>query len=218
MMEALAPHFLGSVIDWVRVTWQYHNSVLAAPIGLAGHSWGAQVCANVTTLGRFTIGGITCVAGSWDQQSALDNLAAAGLPTLIVSGTADPQANPTNQPFQLLPTPKYQAALLSVGHWDYFGATPTIFTCPTPTPPTCPAAAQLTSELMLGFFAKHLRGIRLVPPSLMLDHFNRPAWGHVFVVNSGCAMRVRWSDVVGGAPISGQTTFGTWPSTVRLQW
>jgi hypothetical protein len=157
---------------------------------------------------------IASIAGSWDENAAIQALIGAHLPTLMVAGTDDfLNASYLAGLWNSLSIPKHQAALQGIGHWDWFGPFGGIRPCDDGAPrPACPVAWQAVSELLLAFATKYLYNNWWRPPYLLGSPGGRPPFLDWFDTTGPCSLKVRWNDpTAGGAQHQvGEVTLGNW--------
>lgn len=184
------------------------------PLALVGHSWGARACARAAVGGQVVATALAAVAGTWDENAAIDALVSANLPTLLMAGTGDFLNFSTLLAlWPSLSRPKHQAALQGLEHWDWFGPMGGIQPCnPATNRTVCPAGWQIASELLLGFMTKYVRGHWWRPPYLLGSPGQRPPLLPWFEGPVGCALKVRWEDLTytGSLGNPGEVTSGVW--------
>jgi dienelactone hydrolase len=190
-----------------------HHPGLPTALGLVGHSWGARACARVAVRGQVQVRALASIAGTWDANDAISALIDSNAPTLLVCGTQDIDT------FSYLPglwpslvSPKHQAALQGLDHWDWFGPNGAIKPCDANADtPACPIGWHVASELLLGFMTKYLVRDTSLPPYLIGSAGERPALLDHFD-STNCALKVRWDDPLASEPepTTGEKTFGQW--------
>ncbi|MGK6307409.1 hypothetical protein [Variovorax sp. DT-64] len=190
-------------------------------LGLVGHSWGARAAARVAARGKVVqVKTIASIAGSWDENAAIQALIGAHVPTLMVAGTDDfLNASYLAGLWNSLAIPKHQAALQRIGHWDWFGPFGGIEPCDEQAPrPACPVAWQALSELLLAFSTKYLYNMWWRPPYLLGSPGGRPPFLDWFDPNGPCSLKVRWNDptATGAQGPVGEVTLGNW--TAQNPW
>jgi dienelactone hydrolase len=185
-------------------------------LGVAGHSWGARAMARVAVRGNAKVLAIASIAGSWDENAAIDALVKARIPTVMMAGAEDHMnASYLTGLWASLVVPKHQAMLQSLGHWDWFGEFGSIRPCDTQVPrPRCPVGWQTASEVVLAFMTKYLYNHWWRPPYLLGSPGSRPPLLHWYEKNRPCAMKLRWNDPMytGGLGQIGDVTLGNWTS------
>jgi pimeloyl-ACP methyl ester carboxylesterase len=196
------------------------GSDIGAPIGpptalgVAGHSWGARAAARVAARKQVQVTAIASVAGSWDENAAIDAFVQAGLPTVMMAGSDDfLAASYLPGLWKPLAAPKHQALLAGLGHWDWFSAYAGIAPCDPNTPhPVCPVGWQTASELLLGFMTKYLYNEWWRPPHLLGSPGGRPPLLEWYGTNGPCGLKIRWDDptYTGSLGTVGDTTLGNW--------
>lgn len=181
------------------------------PLALIGHSWGARGCAIATadTGAR----AFASIAGTFDDNESIGALRATKVPTLMICGTTDHLAFSTlGGLWPVLPSPKYQAAVKEVGHWEWFGRRGPIRYCDG-SPSPWPDAGLIAGELIAGFLTRHLAGVQFDPPHPISIPLLRP-WG-VSWFDHAAAIQVRW-DAPGQQfyplPPAGDGILGPWAS------
>lgn len=184
------------------------------PLGLIGHSWGARGCALVAAGGRLAVAALAGVAGTWDDNEAITALTTAEVPNMHMVGTNDQVTlSFMTGLWSSLKRPKHQAAVLGLGHWDWFGPLGGIQPCDhTMDPVVCPAGWQIASELLLGFMTKYAYGHWWRPPYLLGSPGRRPPLIPWFEDPNSCALKVRWDDPTAPSSLGnpGETTVGDW--------
>ena len=180
-------------------------------LGVAGHSWGARAAARVAARKKVAVKTIASIAGSWDENAAIQAITGARVPTLMVAGTDDfLNASYLAGLWNSLAIPKHQAALQGIGHWDWFGPFGGIHPCNDQTPrPLCSVGWQAVSELMLGFSTKYLYNNWWRPPYLLGSAGSRPPILGSFDTDGPCALKVRWHDPTTAGAV-GDVTLGPW--------
>ncbi len=161
---------LQKTIDYMRGAWEYSGSVSSA-LGLAGHSWGANAAINAVASGVFNAQAYASVAVTRENNYGND-YRALRIPTLLIAGMDDWLAGPLRESdFDMGPTPRYQAAVAGIDHWGWF-ARQELSRCDGQQQ-TCESGAQIISEVLASFFAKHLGGDDAVVPYLLETPVNR---------------------------------------------
>lgn len=188
-------------------------------LGLVGHSWGARACARVAFQGDVHVQALAAIAGSWDEQAAIQALVGAERPTLLIAGTADfLNASYPTALWPSLAAPKYQAMLQDLGHWDWFGGQGGIQPCDDDAQrPPCPVGWLTAAELVVGFLVKYLAGRWYQVPSLVGSSGPRSLLLDWYDADTDCAAKIRWDDPL--APLSdghhdeqGELSLGHWSS------
>jgi hypothetical protein len=174
--------------------------------------------------GQFRVRALGSLAGTWNDIESPDALIRAGLPTLMIAGTSDLGVTVVTALKDIWPSlalPKHRAAVRGLGHWDWFGSSRGIHPCDASEiePPACPLGWQIASELLLGFFTRHLKNDWQLPPYLLGDSGEMPPGGRpplrpYFEASAPwrCAVQVGWEDPIVASPhaTAGERTFGTW--------
>jgi len=195
------------------------TDALSSPteLGLVGHSWGARACARVAVRGNVRVRALASVAGSWDENEAIQALITARVPTLLVAGTADLQnLSYLKGLWNGLVSPKHQAALQGVGHWDWFGTDGGIQYCDAENRHQCRSRAWSTaSEMLVGLMTRYLRHqATAVPAHLLGDRYPASSWWDFTgsVLSKACAVKARWDDPFNIPPYgkTGNETWGLW--------
>ena len=112
-----------------------------------------------------------------------------------------------------LVTPKHQALLDGIGHWDWFGRGGSISPCNTSAPqPACERAWQTASEMLLAFITKYLYKNWWRPPYLLGSPGGRPPLLDAYESDGGCAIKIRWVDPMASQSqgTTGDVSLGTW--------
>ncbi len=162
---------------------------------LVGHSWGARGCAIAAAGNQVSVSALVAIAGSWDENAAIEALVGAGVPTLLMAGGDDFNSGSLRALWSQLPIPRYQAVLQGVKHWDWFGTRGGIQPCdPNAARPSCTVAWQVASELILGLLMKQLDHRWYLPPYLLGPPGGRPALFPWFEHGGQCAVVIRWHD------------------------
>lgn len=175
-------------------------------LGLAGHSYGARACARVAARGQVAVRALASIAGSWDENAAIDALVGAQKPTLMMAGMAD-LVNLSYLPgfWPSLVRPKHQAAFQGAGHWDWFGTDGAIQFCDPENGGRCRSVVWSTaSEMLVGFMTKYLYNRWQIPPYLLGERFSGQPWGgfgSIDLTSFFCGPRVRWDDPLASTPV-----------------
>ena len=217
-----APDVL-ELMHWLYERWEHRDvllNVLGTPsyrMGLAGHSWGALVCARLAGDRHFGPRAVATVSGTWASESSKRELVDAGIPVLFINGTNEPAlfSQPFSQPYPEAGRPKHQMALQRGGHWDWFPPGEDIYPCSGPSPAPCTVGWRTASELFLTFFTKYLYNQWFLRRYLLTSpQRDRPNILDDFQTGSGCAMKIRWStdeeDDGGRFGPTDETTLGDW--------
>jgi dienelactone hydrolase len=196
---------------------------MSTDLGVVGHSWGARACARVAVRGNVRVRALAAIAGSWDEDAAIEALIDAKDPTLLIAGTGDVvNLSYLRSLWPALVLPKHQAVLQGIGHWDWFGGQGGIHHCdPATEPPPCPVGWMTASELLVGFMSKYLRNRwYLVPPSLIGyrgpsgSPNRRPNVMRWYEPPTACGLKIRWDDPMAdpdrGQVKVGEITAGAW--------
>lgn len=194
-----------------------HHLGSPTALGLVGHSWGARACARVAARGNVYVSALAAIAGTWDENAAIQALRDAQKPTLLLTGTADfLNASYPSALWPSLAAPKHQAMLQGLGHWDWFGGQGGIQPCDdNEERPSCSAGWLTAAELVLGFMTKYVKRRWYHVPYLIGSPGGRFPLLDWYDGGGSCALKIRWDDPV--APLGdghhdqhGETTFGDW--------
>lgn len=185
-------------------------------LGLAGHSWGARAVARVADRGQVQVNAIASIAGSWDENAAIQAFINARIPSLMMAGTED-FLNAGSLPglWNSLVIPKHQAMLQGLDHWDWFGPFGGIQPCDENSArPRCPVGWLTASEMVLALMTKYLYNHWWRPPYLLGSPGSRPPFLNWYEQDGPCALKVRWHDSMYSDSLGqvGDVTLGNWTS------
>jgi hypothetical protein len=211
------------LMHWMYESWEHRDMLLTVlgtpsyPMGLAGHSWGALVCARLAGDPHFAPKAVATISGTWTSEGSKRELIDAAIPLLFMNGTSDAPmfAQPSMQPYPEAGLPKHQMALQQGQHWDWFPPGQDIYPCSGTPQDRCTQGWRAASELCLTFFTKYLYNQWFLARYLLtspqrdrgdvLDHFQE---------GGSCAMKIRWStneaDDGGGFGPTDEVTLGPW--------
>jgi hypothetical protein len=185
-------------------------------LGLAGHSWGARAMARVADRRQVEVGAIASIAGSWDENAAIEAFINARIPSLMMVGTEDfLNAGSLTGLWNALAIPKHQAMLQGLDHWDWFGPFGGIQPCDAnASRPGCSVGWQTASEMALALMTKYLYNHWWRPPYLLGSPGSRPPLLHWYQQNGPCALKIRWHDPLYSGSLGqiGDVTLGNWTS------
>jgi hypothetical protein len=189
-------------------------------LGVAGHSWGARAAARVAARGQVSVQAIASVAGTWDENEAIQALVGGRRPTLMMAGMNDSAGISYLQGlWGSLSQPKHQAAFQGAGHWDWFGWSGSIQFCDEKNAGRCASMVWSTAaEMLVGFMTKYLYNRWQIVPYLLGDRFVVKPWGGLGdpdPTSVTCAPRVRWEDPLAADPV-GERHWGLWLE--RMPW
>ena len=206
----------------IRIPNRPGEVILGTPtnLGLTGHSWGARACARVAGRGQVAVRALASIAGSWDENEAVNAFVGAHRPTLMMAGMQD-QGNLSYLPglWPSLVRPKHQAAFQGAGHWDWFGTDGAIQFCDPSNNGRCHSEVWSTaSEMLVGFMTRYLYNRWQIPPHLLGDRFSVSPWGRppfglgFDLTEYFCGPRVRWEDPMAQPPWAtvGDNQWGFW--------
>lgn len=183
------------------------------PLALIGHSYGTRgVCAFAAA--NSGVAALVTIAGPFDENDSANQLRQAQVPNLMMCGTVDSLSfAPMDSLWPSLPRPKYQTAFQGVDHWDWFGRLGAIRRCDG-TPPLWRDTGHIASELIAGFFARHVARVGYAPPDLVRIPILRPNGIPWF--EPGNPIQMRW-DAPGQdfdtLPSAGDGLLGPWNGT-----
>lgn len=148
---------LASLVSWMRLNWEHAGVLSEGPIGMIGHSWGAQLAGRFATTAE--VGAFASLGGVWGSfqgptPNPLTQMHSATL--LIWGGPLENVGRPTAVPdavWNALPAPKHRVIWAEGEHWDYLvGPRPP---CDSGQGP-CAALGVATSDLVTLFLGKYL--------------------------------------------------------------
>lgn len=190
-------------------------------LGVVGHSWGARAMARVADRGQVQVRTIASIAGSWDENAAIQAFINARIPSLMMAGTEDfLNAGSLSALWNALAIPKHQAILQDMDHWDWFSPFGGIQPCDeNAARPRCPVGWQTASEMVLALMTKYLYNHWWRPPYLLGSSGSRPPLLHWYQQNGSCALKVRWHDPLYSGSLGqvGDVTLGNWTS-LSIPW
>lgn len=183
-------------------------------LGVVGHSWGARAAARVAARGQVAVAAIGSVAGTWDENASIRAIIDSRLPTVMMVGSDDfLNASYPAAMWNSLSTPKHQAIIQGLDHWDWFSDFGGIEPCDSDAPrPGCRVGWQTASELLLGFMTKYLNNHWWRPPYLLGSPGGRPPLLDSYTSAGPCAITIRWDDprYTGSLGSIGEVTLGNW--------
>lgn len=206
------------MLQWMRARWEHRDALLpASATGLAGHSWGAGVCAEVIGQGLHEAAAFASLSG----KSIRPARSRAGLPKLCTYGG-------DNDEVLMVALDDYQTSVAAPAHVVRFGGANHYEYIPHPmTPPAGQPQAQprigctqepagcryvpyLAADLVTLFFARNLHGE---------NWDTSPAWWPPFLPwphQVGVALRPPWMLLTTAQKFFAGGQWAVWP-TVAAQ-